>query len=51
LFDQYGIGYAVLSKTDQIDLIADLRADSGWRLDYEDDQAVVFARTTPSSGP
>ena len=23
---------------------ADLRADAAWRLDYEDDQAVVFSR-------
>ena len=45
LLDQYGIGYMVLSKVEQNDLIVDLRADSAWRLDYEDDQAVVFSRT------
>jgi hypothetical protein len=44
LVDQYGIGYAVLSKSEQSDLVADLRAEPAWRLDYEDDQAVVFTR-------
>jgi hypothetical protein len=45
LLDQYGIGYAVLSKLDEPDLVADLRVQAGWRLDYEDDVAVVFTRT------
>jgi hypothetical protein len=44
LLDQYGIGYAVLSKTDQLDLVADLRADASWRIDYEDEQAILFVR-------
>jgi hypothetical protein len=48
LIDQYGIDYAVLSKLEQTDLINDLRVDPGWRLDYEDDAAVVFTRTAPS---
>jgi hypothetical protein len=51
LIDQYGIGYAVLSRTEQADLVADLRTEPGWRLDYEDDLAVVFSRTTPSGAP
>jgi hypothetical protein len=46
LFDGYEISYAVLSKLEEPDLIADLRADPAWRLDYEDDQAVVFWRTS-----
>jgi hypothetical protein len=46
LVDKYDIGYFVLDKVEQADLIADLRADSPkWRIDYEDDQAVVFSRT------
>jgi hypothetical protein len=40
----------VLSVAEQTDLIADLRADAAWRLDYEDDLAVVFSRT-PSTDP
>ena len=51
LLDQYGIGYMVLSKEEQKDLIVDLRVDSAWRLDYEDDQAVVFSRAAPSPPP
>jgi hypothetical protein len=44
LVDEYHIGYMVLSKAENADLAADLRADAAWRLDYEDDQAVVFSR-------
>jgi hypothetical protein len=51
LIDRYGIGYAALSKGEESDLVADLRVDPAWRLDYEDDQAVVFSRTTPSAVP
>jgi hypothetical protein len=49
LVDKYDIGYFVLDKAEQADLVADLRADPGsWRLDYEDDQAVVFSRVGAS---
>jgi hypothetical protein len=50
LLDRYDISYLVLSTSEQRDLIADLRVDAGWRLDYEDDQAVLFSRA-PSAGP
>lgn len=50
LLDQYHVGYLVLSTAEQADLIADVRSDAGWRLDYEDDQAVVFERTAPVTG-
>jgi hypothetical protein len=50
LVDKYDISSLVLDKAEQPDLIADLRADSAtWRLDYEDNQAVVFSRATPSA--
>jgi len=51
LVDQYGIGYAVLSKSEETDLVADLRVDPAWRLDYEDDLALVFSRTPSSASP
>jgi hypothetical protein len=44
LLDEYHIGYMVLSKAENGDLVADLRDDAAWRLDYEDDLAVVFSR-------
>jgi hypothetical protein len=49
LLDQYEISYAVLSLTAQPDLIADLRREPGWRVDYEDEQAVIFSRALPES--
>jgi hypothetical protein len=45
LLDQYEISYALLSQSDQPDLIADPRQEPGWRLEYEDEQAAVFVRT------
>jgi hypothetical protein len=50
LVDKYAVSYFVLDKTSQQSLIDDLRSDDAeWRLDYEDDQAVVFSRATPSA--
>ena len=51
LIDQYGVGYAALSKAEQSDLVTDLRTEPGWQVDYEDDQAVVFSRTTVALAP
>jgi hypothetical protein len=49
LLDQYEISYAVLSLAVQPDLIADLRREPGWRVDYEDEQAIIFSRELPRS--
>ena len=45
LLDQYDISYLVLSTAEVPELVDDLRVDPGWRLDYEDAQAVVFTRS------
>ncbi len=50
LLEKYNISYLVLSKDEHADLVADVRQTSGWRVDYEDDQAVVFSRI-PSAEP
>jgi hypothetical protein len=44
LLEQYDVSYLVLSKIEQKELIDDLHSEAAWRLDYEDDQAVVFTR-------
>lgn len=52
LLDKYQISYLVLAVAEESELIADLRHEPGWRIDYEDDQAVVFSRSAvPSAGP
>ena len=48
LIDGYDISNAVLSQSEQADLIADLRKEPGWRLDYQDDQAAIFSRQPTS---
>ena len=50
LLEKYDISYLVLSKEEHADLVGEVRQTSNWRLDYEDDQAVVFSRI-PSTGP
>jgi hypothetical protein len=50
LLDQYDISYLVLSKDEHPDLVTAVRETPDWRLDYEDDQAVVFSRA-PSTAP
>jgi len=50
LLEKYNISYLVLSKDEHAELVADVRKTPNWRLDYEDDQAVVFSRI-PSTGP
>jgi hypothetical protein len=49
LVDRYDISYFVLDKEMEQDLIADLRADNGWRLDYEDELGVIFERAGSAS--
>jgi hypothetical protein len=49
LMDTYDVRQVVLSKLQEADLVADLRVDPDWRLDYEDDQAAVFSRGAASA--
>jgi hypothetical protein len=49
LTDRYGIGYMVLWKRAEGGLIAAARTSDGWRIDYEDDQAVVLVRVFSGS--
>jgi hypothetical protein len=44
LLDRYDISYVVLNSVDEASLVADLRVEPGWHLDYEDAQGVVFTR-------
>jgi hypothetical protein len=48
LTDRYGVGYMVLSKQDEAGLIDAARATPIWRVDYEDNHAVVFVRSVAS---
>jgi hypothetical protein len=50
LLETYKISYLVLSKDEHADLVAEVRLTSAWRVDYEDDQAVVLSRI-PSTEP
>ncbi len=51
LFDAYGVQYVALDRSDDRELMALLRSESGWRVDFEDGEAVLFVRSRGARGP
>lgn len=47
---QIGATHLLLNKTAQQDLVNSLRRDPAWRAMYDDDQAILFARTGGIAG-
>ena len=45
--DAHGVTRLALSPTSQAGLIAAVQESPRWRLTYQDEQALVFARTEP----
>jgi hypothetical protein len=41
---------AILAKKESWPLIPFLRADTGWRVTYEDDEAILFSKVTAATG-
>jgi len=44
VFDEYGVQFLVLDCHDDSNLLNLFRSQSGWTVDFEDEEAVVFAR-------
>jgi hypothetical protein len=44
LFDQEGVQFVVLNLCDDDALVEALRCQPGWAVDFEDEEAVIFAR-------
>jgi hypothetical protein len=44
VFDEYGVQFLVLDRHDDTDLLDLFRSQPGWTLDFEDEEAVIFAR-------
>jgi hypothetical protein len=51
LLQRYHIDTVVADKREQVVLIESLRGDPKWRIDYEDDQAVVASRVPRNQEP
>ncbi|MBC8254293.1 MAG: hypothetical protein H8E35_09690 [Ardenticatenia bacterium] len=45
-FDQYGVQFLVLDRNDDTELANHFRAQPGWRVDFEDNEGVIFAQTS-----
>ncbi len=44
MLDEYGVQFLVLHRHDDSDLLSLFRAQPGWAVDFEDGEAVIFAR-------
>ena len=45
VLDEYGVQFLVLNRHDDSDLLDLFRSQPGWMVDFEDKEAVLFART------
>ena len=44
VLDRYGVRFLVLDTRNDIDLLELFRSQSGWTVDFEDEEAVIFVR-------
>ncbi len=45
VLDEYGVQFLVLGRHDDRDLLKLFRSQPGWAVDFEDKEAIIFART------
>jgi len=44
VLDRYGVRFLVLDTRNDIGLLELFRSQSGWTVDFEDEEAVIFVR-------
>jgi len=44
MLDVYGVQFLILDRHDDTDLLDLFRSQPGWTVDFEDEEAVIFAR-------
>jgi len=44
MLDEYGVQFLVLSRHDDSDLLKLFQTQPGWAVDFEDEEAIIFAR-------
>ena len=47
-FEAHGVDYVLLDKCGDQHLLELIRAHPGWRIDCQDEEAVLFARSDPN---
>jgi hypothetical protein len=50
LFDKEGVQFAILGLHADGELVQAMRSQSGWAVDFENDEAVIFARAASRGG-
>jgi len=46
ILDEYGVQFLVLDRHDDSDLLNIFRSQPGWVVDFEDGEAIIFARAS-----
>jgi hypothetical protein len=44
IFEKHGVQFLVLGRHDDSDLLRLFRSQPGWAVDFEDEEAIIFAR-------
>jgi len=44
MFDEYGVQFLILARHDDGDMLNLFQSQPGWALDFQDEEAVIFAR-------
>jgi hypothetical protein len=44
VFDEYGVQFLVLGSQEDGDMVDLFRSQPDWRVDFEDGEAIIFAR-------
>ena len=44
VLDEYGVRFLVLARHDDSDLLELFQSQPGWAVDFEDEEAIIFAR-------
>ncbi|MBC8449504.1 MAG: hypothetical protein H8D78_17290 [Chloroflexi bacterium] len=45
---EYGVQFLILDRRHDSDLLGLFQTQPGWTVDFEDEEAVIFARATPA---
>ena len=44
VLDEYGVQFLILDRHDDSDLLKLFQSQPGWAVDFEDEEAIIFAR-------
>ena len=51
MLDEYGVQFLILDRHDDSDLLKLFQSQPGWAVDFEDEEAIIFARADTAQLP